>query len=301
VITNEKIITCNTIDFNHDGRYVAEETGECFDAEQYSRLKYGSLKAARFMGSILGESLLELAPEDILDETPPEAAVIYKAVPPACDALSRFCIDTINRERIAQGLEPGQVVHVHKSSLVGFEYAASSPEAREKVLDSIAYDPDGHSFDDKPVIVIDDIRITGSAEKRTRKMLDEFKPKAVIFGYIALFNEVAALQDSSVEDRINHSYVKDLNDVLDVWKEDGAILNIRTLKRILSRTEADNRANFLNNTSDDTLYNIYSGALASGPSFVHAADYRDGFKEVEALAQMRGIIKPAAKEVVQYG
>jgi hypothetical protein len=172
-------IAVNTISSAEDsvGLQVLE-TGQPFNGEQYSRLKYGSLKAARSMGRALGTKIVEDEPDFALGPTPPEAAVVYKSVPPACMALSQYCIDVMNESRIELGLEPAKTVHIHKSSLIGFEYAASSPEDRARVLASIEYDNDGHVFAGKPVLVVDDIRITGSAERRTR---DARKPLATGF------------------------------------------------------------------------------------------------------------------------
>jgi hypothetical protein len=204
--------------------------------------------------------------------------------------LSRFCIDTINGARIDAGLPAGTVVRVIKSTEVRATYASASPEERLAMLDQIELDTDGHSFDDKNVIVIDDIRITGSAERHTRKTLDTFSPTAVAFGYIALFNEAAAMQDASVEDRINHVFVKGLSDIATIQQEDGFLLNIRVLKRVLSPKEAGARGDFLAQLSDDLLYDFYSAALSCGPDFLLSNDYLQGFTELKAHAAARKLI-----------
>lgn len=237
-----------------------------FDAEVYSRLKYGSAKYLEEYGTILGKHLLEQYESLLLSKEAPVAVVVYQVVPPACNALTIFAMDAINQQRKALNLEPGTVVRIHKGEMLTKEYAAESPEVRQQILDSIHFDTLDHDFNGRVVLFLDDVRITGTTEAKVCSTVAPHKPKDIICGYIAQFDEREARADPAIESRMNSSFVHSLADISDVIAQDGFILNIRVLKRILRTDEYTNLAQFLAATPVDIIAQIDDAALESGLS-----------------------------------
>lgn len=290
--TIEQTIACQELVFEtHEGhtRFFDQATNEPFDATSYSRLKYGSLKQAQAMGRMVGEALLARAPEVVLDETPPEAVVAYRTVPPACHALSRFCLEVVNERRQAQGLAPGEVVQIYKPGLYTVDYATTSLEERAKLSHGASsHDTMGHDYHDKPVIFLDDVRITGTTERKIHSTLMPHQPRVLLNAYRARFNEAAASQEPGIEGKLNSTYVQSLTEVGEIVREDGFVLNIRVLKRmILAAEQLPKLEGFLADLPDNTLYAIYEGCMRSGAEFLQP--YLPSFKKIAAAVNERDL------------
>lgn len=270
--------------YNTNGDIVDERTGDVFDSERYSRMKYGDKAATQYFASQLAHVLTQQLPQFVEHETPPEFLVAYKAVPPACYHLSRYCLDHINTQRLAAGNEPGRIIHVYKNRVAGTDYAAASPEARLKELDSIGFSLEGRNIDGKLIAVLDDIRITGAAEYKILEVLEPKNPSIIGLGYVAVFNQQQAAVSPSVERDLNLSVIKNVLDILPAVAHHNFDLNIRTLKMVLG-SEAALREEFLLRIPDELFEQIARGSVDTGPDFVRA--YQQGFDMVMAMYKNR--------------
>lgn len=288
---SEHVITASRIDYGADQETIIDiSTGALFDADRYSRFKHGSRQAAQEMGHEVGKALIAGIPELISDNRPPEAIVCYQGIPPACQALTAFAMSYVNLERIAEGNDPARILHVRKSHEIRGNYASLTPEQRLEQIFAIELDTDGHSFDGANVLALDDIRITGTAEKHVRHMLSKHRPNRSVYGYLAIFDESAALQDASVESRINLSTINTLEDVNDMIDKDGFIVNLRVIKKILSEPSPEKRAAFMDRLSDADLYDTLAASLTVGPEFLTRPEYSSGYRQLVASVKQRQLL-----------
>jgi hypothetical protein len=242
-------------------------SGTNFEAATYSRMKYGDRAATLSLADDLSEALAAEQPHLIEGETAPEFLVAYKAVPPACYYLSRYCLDKLNITRNEQGLEPGRLIHVYKSRVAATNYAAASQAERQKELDDIGFSLEGRDITNVPVAVLDDIRITGAAEKKMIEVISPKRPSHLTLGYIALFDAAQAAASPHVENDLNISVVKSVIDLIPAVQNDNFDLNIRTLKLILAANPED-LEKFLDACPENLTRDIYRGTIATGPDFV---------------------------------
>ena len=268
----------------YDGEMIVDDEGTRFDSARYSRMKYGDTDATMHFGHEIAHTVAKVLPEVIEDERPPEFLVAYKAVPPACYYLSRYCLDMVNDWRLDYGNEPGRVVHVYKNRVAATNYATASEAERTKELESIGFSLEGRSMDDKNVVVLDDIRITGGAERKMLKILADEKPARLVMGYVALFDAQQAAENPSVENDLNVSVIKGVNDLLPLIDADNFDLNIRTLKLILA-TDPAILEPFLQQIPERLLDIVLRGAIDTGGDFIQ--QYGQGYSLTRSIHQTR--------------
>lgn len=259
---------------------IVDANGEDFDADAYSRMKYGARGDTKHFATKIAKTLKKEAPHLYETEVAPAFLVAYKAVVPACGYLTRYCLDRINRTRVENGLEPAEMLHVRKESVTNTDYSTASVEARETELASIDFSLDGQHIDERNVVILDDIRISGGAEKRILEVIEDEPqvPSSVILGYVAVFDAQQAAISPNVESHINTTAVTDVNDLIEIIdSEHGFDLNIRTLKLILG-AEPSELAGLLETMSRQQIEEIIRGAIDTGPDFLQK--YSQGYSYI---------------------
>ncbi len=257
-----------------------------FDPSNYSLMKYGSRAATRTFAAELACQLAVELPEAMYGDAPPQFLVAYKAVPPACYFLSRYCVGKINEQRVERGCEPGRIVQVYKSRVAATNYAAASGAARERELAGIDFSLEGRSLRDVPAVVLDDIRITGAAERRMVHIVEPARPLTLTLGYIAAFNADQAAANPRIENDLNTTAVKDASAVSRLAEHDDLDLNIRTLKLLLAGEPATLRT-FAEKAPLSIVEVMLRGTIDTGPDFV--AQYKSGYGVLADVAAARGL------------
>ena len=263
---------------------IVDESGLVFDRLSYSRMKYGDGTATQKFADDLCGALVEEVPAIVEDRNPPEFLVAYKAVPPACYYLSKHCLDGVNALRADVGNSAGTIVKVHKDKVAATNYAAASPEEREKELSSIGFSLGSHRLTEGPVVILDDIRITGAAERTMLDVLREQNPRLVTLGYVAIFDRVQAQHNPGVENDLNASVVSGVSDLVPMIEKDNFELNIRTVKMILA-TPVEELAEFASIIPVELLGRIASGAEATGSDFMN--QYATGYHAIKTAYDAR--------------
>ncbi|HVX24448.1 MAG TPA: phosphoribosyltransferase family protein [Candidatus Saccharimonadales bacterium] len=273
------------LQYDQNDRIADQYTDVAFPADVYSRMKYGSHSATNFFASQLADRLAYNLPQLIEDAEPPEFLVAYKAVPPACYYLSALCLESLNDRRAAVDNEPGFITQVYKDRVTGTNYAMASSQERQAELDDIGFSLP-HSINNTPAVILDDIRITGGAEKKILEVLDNEKPSIIALGYIAIFDPAQAVSRPSVEMELNSTTIQSIDDLLPLIKTSDFDLNIRTLKMMLSSSEVA-LDHFLRACPAELVGQIHRGTQASGETFV--AHYRETARLIAMHAEYRGV------------
>jgi adenine/guanine phosphoribosyltransferase-like PRPP-binding protein len=227
-----------------------EETA--FPAKGYSYFKYGSTKwADRFAGDLL-KALDAQYPDTIVSSA-------YRYMPTAAHAVTT----ALGAEITLQGGET-QLAKVHRSTLTHGDYSTMSAGERAAVMGANLLAIDPAAVDGKDVLVVDDIRVTGSHEDSLRKLFDCLHPSRVTFAYIAAIDQELAHADPQLEDRVNHAAIKKLVDIERLIGYREFRMNARSCKFILALRHRDELPSFLARLSHDLLSQFYMGALGDG-------------------------------------
>lgn len=255
------------------------DDGPCgaLSAPDYSRLKHGDLPVIRRFGHRLAAALLRDHP--VLAETAAEIAlpVAYVTVPPACFFLARTVAEDLSAVRTDRGLPPARVVHLRKDAVTAADYAASPAASRGAELAAIGFEL-SEPVEGRVVVLVDDLRVTGTTEAAMLAALRGAAPAAVILGCVAVV-EGDLRAEPQVESMLNTAQVRGILDMAECLERGDLMLTIRFLKECLKAPETA-LAQLLERCPDDLVQQMLDGALGSGPQLAAAHP-----RAVEQIAQ----------------
>lgn len=220
--------------------------------DTYSQFKHGSKKYARRFGQELAQGFTN---SGLLK--PNTNVIIYAApflnIPTASGSLKDYFVSYIakyskqNNIRLKQG-------YIRREYSYDDDYGKMSSEERDAAISSDIFSLDTGFISDEDVLVfVDDIKITGSHERRIQELLKRYGIKnEVIFVYLAEYTG----SDPTVEDRLNHSMVKNLTDITRIITEQDFLFNTRVVKYILKNPEFEQFIKYQSRVFQVTLYNL---------------------------------------------
>lgn len=260
--------------------------GELFDTDTYSRMKHGDADAIRTLGNKLADALIEQCPYLITDEAEPTLPVAYLAVRPSCWFLADVVLQRLNTARAERGLAAGRIVQVFKDSVTHTDYAASTQAEREAELARIGFSL-AEPIDGTNCVVIDDVRVTGLAERTVLAALEQAAPKRLITGYLAICEpELAA--SPHVESALNHATVTSILQLVPAAQSGRFHLTIRFLKRALASPVLPE---FVTAVPRELVQEMYDGAVATGEAFM--AGYPEGIATLRRSVVEVGAQRPS--------
>ncbi|MDR3351989.1 MAG: phosphoribosyltransferase family protein [Zoogloeaceae bacterium] len=273
-MANPQTLTLCHLRYDAGTGCIVDAAGRAFDEAAYSRMKHGVRSVTRRFARTLAEALLAEAPQVVLHADPPLFLAAYKAVPPACHFIGLYCLEAINLRRVAEGKAPGRLIQVYKDTVVAGNYALQTPAARQGELEGIGFSLEGRSLCGRRLVLLDDARITGAAERRMLEIVRPEAPSALALGYVLAFDEACGKAHPEIENRMNHAAIREIGDLLPAIRAEDFELNIRVLKLALS-TPLDKLEDFLRAVPVWLCSAIVRGAAATGVEFVrqHAQAY----------------------------
>lgn len=213
-----------------------------FSAQEYSKLKYGSKRVARIFGVELAQKFLEnLSTENPeLNEILKGKQIVlasapYKFIPVASTTLKDYFMSVFNT-RWAEDNPSLQDLKIFRGHSYNTDYGALSAEEREARLTGDSFYVDSNFIKDKVLFCIDDVRITGSHERRMKKLLETVGfTGTVVYLYYA---EYTGDGHANIENKLNYAFVKgdssDLVRINYILQNDEFKFNTRVTKYILS-------------------------------------------------------------------
>jgi len=232
----------------------------------YSRFKHGSKTQARIFGRQLAE---------VCDFDSGSHLMFYSAphnnVPTASNALKDYLLSGCSRQFMEKGItiEQGKIFRAYSYD---DDYGKMSKEERRNAIKSDQLYIDKSFLSDKhTLVIIDDIKITGSHEERIQEILNrEGIKNDVIYIYIAEYTG----DDPTIEHRLNHRDVNNLIDINHIIRNEEFIFNIRVVKFIL-RASQEEFINFITYQSDSFNETLFSCAILN--NYHNNPKYKDNF------------------------
>ena len=263
-----------------DGEVITDN-GELFDREAYARFKYGYLPPAetygRGLAEAIGHELLGLAGDAPIRIV----SAPYKHLPTASHAVAEVLVRELSDMAIDRGFEPPVLVPFHKSRMGSSNYAKSSEADRQRSLATLGLRIDPSLIEGAHVLIVDDIRITGSAERATADFLEKLGPRGVWYLHAARLSDEVGKAFPGLENELNQSVSHNYDDVLREIATGQFQLNTRVLRHILE-FERDAYEAFLQGVSVQFLREMHGAALGSGLDY-----YRKHQTNIDRLAVVR--------------
>lgn len=228
-----------------DGK-VIDQHHQFFDATAYSQFKYGvgvrAMEYAQALYALLHEKELTSLAWKV-------TASAYKYIPTASQAIAGYLYELLEQH-------PTQVefFKIHRDVLFSSDYGKLSMSERQTLMaQTQLYLEKNNTMQGESILVIDDIRITGTHEEKIRELLAEAGAHNVCFVYIA---EMVGECVPMIENLLNHCFVSTMQDLADLFSRPDFIFNTRVCKFILSYPIQTELVAFLENLSAQTLQTL---------------------------------------------
>lgn len=208
-----------------------------FDYLLYSRFKYGQKSAADTFAREIARTIephlwpaLDYKEPIVVTGTP------YKRIPNAAQALA---INTFRRLSRTDGLNVSYA-SIYQPRLAVGDYSKLSQADRDRRNQQKTRAFDSSDFEGRHVLLIDDVRITGSIERSTVAMLANVPTLSITCVNLVRLNPATALERPQLEHDLNHSFVKGLRSLWTVMNSpDGYAFTTRALKFFLEAPLGD--------------------------------------------------------------
>jgi len=244
-----------------------------FDADDYSRFKFGDGEVSRYFGTDLADGFIS----EILTKQPIEKQVVvisspYSFIPTATFAMKNHFVCRLNRWLAHHGYPVVQETKVHRTITYKEDYGELDAEQRINLIGNDSFHIDKDFLKGKTLLFLDDIKITGSHECMIMKMVNEYGLQNDI--YMLYFAELVNKNiHPNIENYLNYHHVKNIYHLNDIIKGTNFCINTRIVKYILNYDHEsfcifiqDQGSNFINLLYDMALGNGYHTIEAYTPN-----------------------------------
>ena len=243
-----------------------------FSSDEYSMFKYGDIKIAKKYGEELAICFLNENKETLLESK--QIVIIsspYCFIPTATFSLTKYFIYEINKWLITKNKNVVQESKIHRTITYKEDYGGLSAEQRIKLIGNDSFHIDKTFMENKLLIFIDDIKITGSHELVIKNMLNKFEIRNNL--YFVYFAELMNKNiHPRVENVLNNSYIKSISDINKIIDSRNFKFNTRVIKYMLSYEEKAFKE-FISKQKKSFCFELYN--LAVGNSYHTIKEYSE--------------------------
>jgi len=250
-----------------------------FSATDYSRFKFGDEDVAKQFGEALAKGFIERCLNN--GSVTGQLVVIsspYAFIPTATFAMKTYFVYALNKWLAHNGLPVVQETKVHRTTTYREDYGELSAEDRMKLISKDSFHIDKQFIENKTLVFLDDIKITGSHERMIMKMVDEYQIDNPIF--LLYFAELINTSiNPKIENYLNYSYVKSVFDLQEII-EGPFFINTRIVKYILN-SEYSSFKIFIDEQSEGFINTLFNMALGNSYHLIEA--YAQNFSYLKSL------------------
>ena len=233
-----------------------------FSPVDYSKFKYGAINIAREFGYLLADRVIEKCFKDHYDGR--QIVVLPSAfsyIPTASFFMKVFFVEKLNLFLYKNGYPIVQETKINRTVTYREDYGEMSAQDRYNLISGDSFHVDKAYIEDKQLLFLDDIKITGTHERIIIKMLNDAQISNDC--YMLYFAELINSNISpKFENYLNNYFVKDLEKVDYIIKNEDFIFNTRVVKYILNANPEDFKA-FINNQTHDFKRDILFQAIGN--------------------------------------
>lgn len=252
-----------------------------FSQKQYSQFKFGCQISAKDMGERLAVAFFEAHKEDLVNQ---ECVVVpspYDYVQNAASCMAEFFFHKLLH--LMQDAKIDNKVHwYHISRKPSYtkDFGFLNEEQRRSLLKNDKFYLSSEFLNDKLIILIDDVYITGAHEDMLKSVLSaKCNPAKVIFTY---YGKKIGKEFPEVEAHLNFYAINNIQDFIDLFKKQSTFILIRPIKYVLSRDK---------NEFSVLLKKLNTAKLSVVLEHAHAEGYHLKPEYVENINSLREKIK----------
>lgn len=248
---------------------VTSEDNFSFDPTEYSRFKFGDNAVAKSFGLSLADGFINKH----LAQNPIEEQIVvisspYSFIPTATYAMKNYFVFQLNKWLAENNYPVVQEAKVHRTITYKEDYGELNAHERMNLIGNDIFHIDKSFLNNKVLLFLDDIRITGSHERMILKMVNEYclNNRIHMIYFAELINKNI---HPSIENYLNYYHVKSIFDLDNIINGKGFSMNTRTVKYILIY-EFENFKSFILNQSSEFVYTLYNMAVGNSYHTIEA-------------------------------
>lgn len=241
-----------------------------FNPDDFSRFKYGDDLVARQFGTELAEGFIEshlqnttiAATQMVVLSSP------YSFIPTATFAMKNHFVSVLNRWLVDHDFPVVQEAKVHRTITYKDDYGALDAAQRMALIGNDIFQIDKYFLEEKVLLFLDDIRITGSHERVILKMANEYQMENDVFMlyYAELLNKEV---HPRFENHLNYHCVKSIFDLHEIINSGHFKINTRITKYLLNYETTD-FIRFMQQQKEAFLNELYDMAVGNGYHTIEA-------------------------------
>lgn len=209
-----------------------DDSSISFSPVEYSMLKFGDDVIARRFGAEVAAALYDNHLPLLLDTQCVVIASPYNFVHNAATVMSKYVIDNLNGMLSMHGGYRVETTVIHRKVTYTNDYGFLEKDKRKSLLSGDEFYINEDFIKDKTLIMVDDVRITGTHED---KLIDVLAAKGLdntcIYTYFAEYGGDLP----SIESRINFAAIRTIEDYVQLSKRPNHHLIVRPIKYMLSQ------------------------------------------------------------------
>jgi hypothetical protein len=236
------------------------ELGFC--PEEYSRFKHGSDTIARKFGYELADGFIA---DCLSKHYKGEQIVImpgaYSYIPTASFRMKKYFVDKLNLYLFENNYPVTEETKIYRTVSYREDYGEMSAERRYNLIKNDIFYIDKKFIENKTILHLDDIKITGTHERIIVDMLknNDLDNTCYMLYFAGLENKQI---HPNIENYLNHKYVKNLDDINSIIKNELFKFNTRVVKYILN-SDAILFDNFIEKQSMFFTIDLYYNAIGN--------------------------------------
>lgn len=262
------------------GQFVVHEFA-CLDTASfnpldYSRLKFGSDLVAREFGYAMADAFWAQHRRMLITDRCVVVPSAFNVVPIAASILAEHFMNRLNDHLTREGHRMVEMTTMHRTMSYIADYSFLPKDQREALLGADKLFINRDFIQDKVLLFVDDVTITGTHERKIDAFLkDQGLINPHIYCYYAKYNGDRA----DIEAALNLSGISTPAEYLDLIQEPNHRLVVRAVRFLLDIPQ-DELAEVLNKLPFDFADRLYHACLAK--EYDKQDGYRDKFKMLRA-------------------
>lgn len=213
---------------------IKKEREFSFSPADYSKFKFGCKDSARKFGMELGEAFAQkyivtglITGQTVILSSP------YCFIPTATFAMKDYFVQVVNQCLAQYDLPVAQETKIHRTITYKEDYGELSAAQRMALIQNDGFHIDTEFIKGKTLILLDDVKITGSHERVIERMMSRLgltNERTYVY-FAELVNKDI---NPTIENFLNYYSVKNLLDLDRIIKNENFLPNTRVVKYILN-------------------------------------------------------------------
>lgn len=237
-----------------------------FSLDCYSKFKHGNLNCATLMGKILAESFFKKSNFTTLIKNRNIAVTecAYSFIPSAASLLTTTFINHLNVLLEKENLPKAERFKMNRTISYTHDYGKMSLKDRESFIQAEAFTIDDKFLENKFIIVLDDVYISGTHHKKVEETFLKYSiplENIICCYFCEMINDKI---DPSIENDLNTFIIKDFESFVKMYFAEPVEFIVRAVRLILRCNNSINLNKFLSSLSNKKLFELYCICLGEG-------------------------------------